>query len=171
MKIILETPRLLLREFTLADKHDFFALNSDWEVVQYTGNLPFENMEAAVNVLENVIIKGQYEKYGMGRWAVIEKESQALLGWCGVRPNENDGEIDLGYRYFRQYWGKGFATEAAKAVLEYAKNELQLAKIAGKAQIENIASIKVLSKIGMERMKDIEENNEKLAYFVICLNG
>lgn len=167
MEIIAETPRLLLRKFTPTDLPRFHDLNASWEVVKYTGNEPFKDMEQAKDVLENVIIKGQYEKYGMGRWAVIIKDTGEFIGWCGVRPNENEAEIDLGYRYFQHSWGRGYATEAAFAALKYGFEVLNLPKIIGQAMDENVASIRVLEKVGMKFVKKTICAEETAHYYEI----
>lgn len=153
MEIITETKRLFLRKFTPEDLALIYELNANWEVVKYTGNQSFKSLEEAKEVLENVIIKGQYEKYGMGRWAVIVKETGEFIGWCGIRPNDNIAEIDLGYRYFQHSWGKGYATEAAFATLQYGFEVLNLPLIIGQAMDENIASRRVLEKVGMRFVK------------------
>lgn len=167
MEIIAETERLLLRKFTSDDLSRFYDLNADWEVVKYTGNQPFASMGEAWEVLEIVIIKGQYEKYGMGRWAVIVKETGEFIGWCGIRPNENVEEIDLGYRYFQNSWGKGYATEAALATLKYGFEVLNIPRIIGQAVEENIASIRVLEKVGMKFIKKTICSEENAYYFEI----
>jgi RimJ/RimL family protein N-acetyltransferase len=119
MKIILETERLLLREMTADDAENAYELNSDWEVIKYTGDEAFESVEAAKTFLENY---KDYEKNGFGRWAVMLKETGEYLGWCGLKLNETIKEVDLGYRFSRRNWGKGYTTESSKACLEYGFN-------------------------------------------------
>lgn len=145
---ILETERLQLRIFTLADKEAFFLINKDPDVVKYTGNLPIKNLAEAKDVMENVIFP-QYEKYNMGRLAVIEKESQTIMGWCGLKYREESGLIDLGYRYMKSAWGKGYGTEAAKCVLHHGFYDLQLPFIHAWAVLQNHASYRIMEKIGM----------------------
>lgn len=145
---ILETERLMLRTFTLADVEASFLINKDPEVVKYTGNPPMQSIEEAKDIMENVIFP-QYEKYNMGRLAVIEKESQTIIGWCGLKYREESGYIDLGYRYMKSVWGKGYGTEAAKCVLHHGFYDLQLPVIHAWAVLDNKASYRIMEKIGM----------------------
>ncbi|GAB4348330.1 MAG: GNAT family N-acetyltransferase [Flammeovirgaceae bacterium] len=142
----LETERAIMRKLTAEDAEDFYALNLDEEVLKYTGDKPFENLQTAKKFLMNY---DQYEKYGVGRLAVIEKTTSKFIGWCGLKYNSDEDEYDIGFRFFRDYWNKGFATETAKRCLDYGFNELGIVRIVGRAMKENIASIKVLEKIGM----------------------
>lgn len=147
MKIILETPRLLLREITPLDAQNAYDLNSDWEVIKYTGDEAFESVEEAKEFLENY---KDYKKNGFGRWACILKKNYEFLGWCGLKYNEDIKEVDLGYRFSRKNWGKGYATESARACLEYGFNKLGLETIIARANRENTASINVMKKLGMQ---------------------
>ncbi|MDI9310679.1 MAG: GNAT family N-acetyltransferase [Limnohabitans sp.] len=146
MKKILETPRLYLRELNISDAEDFFHLNDDPEVIKYTGDTSFSHISEALSFLQNY---NPYELYGYGRWAVIRKEDEVFLGWCGLKYSPDLDEVDLGFRFFKKYWNQGFATESALACLKYGFEELGLEKIVGRAMGANIASIKVLEKIGM----------------------
>lgn len=142
----LETERTILRKLTIDDAEEFYSLNLDKEVLKYTGDQPFENLQAAKNFLNNY---DQYEKYGVGRFAVIEKATSKFIGWCGLKFNPAKNEFDIGFRFFRNYWNKGFATETAKRCLDYGFKELGVTRIVGRAMKENIASIKVLEKLEM----------------------
>jgi len=137
--------RLGYREFEPHDGEVLYRLNSDPEVIRYTGDPPFADIDEA-----RAFILG-YERYrlhGYGRWAVIHKSDQAFLGWAGL--NLIDDEVDLGYRFFRSFWGQGFATEAARACIEYGFGKLNLSHIIARSLPENVASLKVLEKVGMQ---------------------
>jgi [ribosomal protein S5]-alanine N-acetyltransferase len=146
MKPIIETQRCYLRELTVDDAQSFYDLNADPEVVKYTGDKAFENVTEAKNFLENY---NQYKLYGYGRWAVIDKQSGDFLGWCGLKYSPELNEVDLGFRFFRKHWNKGYATETAKACIEYGFSKLNLNKIVGRAMEANVGSVKVLEKTGM----------------------
>lgn len=146
MKIILETERLYLRQFTEADAGLIRNLNSQPGVLQYIPEPIPATDEEAKEVIINIILP-QY-KNNLGRWATHLKESDKFIGWCGLKMVK--GEIDLGYRFLPAVWGKGYATEAAQATLKYGHQQLQLPKIIAHAHIDNIASQKVLEKIGMQ---------------------
>ncbi len=139
------TERLLLRELIEDDYKDLFALNNDPEVLQYTGDEPFSTLQDAQKFLANY---PDYDDHGFGRWAVIRKEDQAFLGWCGLKYNE-ENQVDLGFRFFKKHWGNGYATEAAKCALELGFEVHNLTEIIGRSAKENAASIRVLEKIGM----------------------
>ncbi|MEM9548395.1 MAG: GNAT family N-acetyltransferase [Bacteroidota bacterium] len=149
MKKITETKRLILRELNLSDSIHFFKLNSNPEVLKYTGDSPFSSISDAESFLKNY---SDYKINGFGRWAVIEKESGDFLGWCGLKLNE-ENFIDLGFRFFEKYWGKGYATESAKASLAVGFLDLNINEIIGRAAVDNKASIRVLEKIGMRFWK------------------
>ena len=135
-----------MRNLTIDYAEDFYTLNLDQEVIKYTGDEPFENIQTAKNFLTNY---DQYEKYGVGRLAVIDKTTAKFIGWCGLKYNPDKDEYDIGFRFFRQYWNKGFATETAKRCLDFGIKDLDLNRIVGRAMKENLASVKVLEKTGM----------------------
>lgn len=152
MNIMLETERLLLRQFTLEDTALLLQLNGDPEVLKYLHEPLLETTEKAEDVLRNIILP-QYPN-GLGRWAIHNKEDRQFIGWCGLKHRPEISEIDLGYRFLQSAWGHGYATEAASHTLRYGFEKLRLDTITGRAHIENIASQKVLEKIGMRYMRD-----------------
>ena len=150
-QFVLGTERLLLRELTPGDALLFYQLNEDPEVIRYTGDRAFRDEEEARVFLQAY---DQYRLYGYGRWAVIRRSDRAFLGWCGLKYSPNLSETDLGFRLFRAHWGQGYGTEAAAACLRYGLLELKLPLIVGRVQKENLASIRVLEKIGMVYWKE-----------------
>lgn len=167
MKLIIETPRLILREFILSDAEKMYDLNKDPEVLQYTGDLPFNSIQEARNFLEHY---SDYERNGFGRWAVVRKDDSEFIGWCGLKLNE-ENLIDLGFRFFQKFWNRGYATESAKACLEYGFSVLHLNEVVGRAMKENTGSIRVLEKLGMEFWKEQEvEGLHNAVYYRIHKN-
>ena len=159
MNIIIETNRLLLRIFTEDDAALIYDLNLDPDVIRYTHD-PIKDLAHASEVLEKVIIP-QYALYNHGRWAVHVKATLdpiaiGFLGWCGLKYRAELNEIDLGYRFKKEGWGKGYATEAAYASIQYGFEKLGLQRIVARAEIENIGSWKVLEKCGMTYIGDEE---------------
>jgi RimJ/RimL family protein N-acetyltransferase len=148
MNIVFQTPRLLLRQFTEADAPQVLSLNSDPEIVKYVHELPLQTEEQAKKILIDIILP-QY-KNNLGRWAIHTRENNEFIGWCGLKYRPELDEIDLGYRLMQKAWGKGYATEAAQHSLDHGFNALKLKLVTGRAHIENLASIKVLEKIGMD---------------------
>lgn len=151
--MVLETKRLYLREMNPKDAESFYLLNLDPDVVRYTGDEPFENIEEARQFLENY---DQYKRYGFGRWAVIRKEDDAFLGWCGLKYTRELDEVDVGFRFFKKYWNKGYATESARACVDWGMDQLDVHEIIGRAMKENTASIRVLEKIGLTYDRDFD---------------
>lgn len=148
-EIITETSRLLFRRFLLEDAAAFFQLNADPEVIRYTGDPPFESVQAAHKFIEQYTA---YADWGFGRWAVLEKASGEFIGFCGLSKNEQ-GDVDLGYRFMRSVWGRGYATESARVSLKLGFESFRLPYIVGRTAIANTASIRVLEKIGMSYWK------------------
>ncbi len=146
---ILETSRLILREFELYDAQKMWELNINPDVIKYTGDAPFSSIEDARIFLENY---KDYKKNGYGRWVVLLKGSNEFIGWCGLKLNK-DSKVDIGFRFFKKYWNNGYATESATACLQYGFNNLNLTEIIGRSSIYNKSSIKVLEKIHMNYWK------------------
>ncbi len=162
--IIFHTHRLYLRQMTPADAAHAFELNSDPEVIRFTGDDPFENIEAASTFLSNY---KDYEKHGVGRWAVIRKEDGAWLGWCGLKYQPVNNEVDLGFRLNQRFWGKGYATEAAKACVAYGFEKFNYPFIIGNVMQENKASIKVLENCGLQLIETKSFDGEEGLYYRI----
>lgn len=159
---ILETPRLVLREMTPEDAEVAYLLNSDPEVLRYTGDDPFESVEEAREFLGKY---ESYKKYGFGRWAVVLKETNEYLGWCGLKYTPELDEFDIGYRLMKKFWGKGYATEAAEACLELGFSQFGMKTIVGRAMPANLASVRVLEKIGLTYLKNrITDGTEEVIY-------
>ncbi len=153
MQIFAETERLILREILPEDEKAIFELDSDLNVQQFLGNKPIINIDQAREMIS--FIRQQYIDNGIGRWAVIEKSTNNFIGWAGLKlikvPIYNQcNYYDLGYRYIKRYWGQGFATEAAKATLNYGFDKLKLNEIFAMANSENLNSKRVLEKLGFK---------------------
>lgn len=155
------TDRLLLREMLTIDASEFYELNEDWEVLKYTGDVAFDSLEHAVSFMEAY---DPYSTTGLGRYSLIRKDDGKLLGWCGLKYQEN-GEVDLGFRLFRSEWRKGYATEASLKCIELAQSKFGLRSIIGRVHPDNIASYKTLEKLGMKYEKaTIDEGQDTLIY-------
>jgi ribosomal-protein-alanine N-acetyltransferase len=149
--IQLETSRLILKQFCIEDAHFLFELNSDPDVTRYVGEGPYNNMDGVYNLIRNY---DQYEKYGTGRLNMFDKQTGEYIGWCGLKYLIDKDEVDIGYRLLKRHWGKGYATEASIACLNYGFNVLGLRQIIGTAMKANTASIKVFNKLGLKYSHD-----------------
>ncbi len=142
-----------MRESDENDAEFAFELNNDSEVLKYTGDPPFESIESAKMFLKDY---DSFRKYGMGRWYVFTNENDQFLGWCGLKYTPEKDEVDVGYRFLKRCWGQGYASEAARACLEYGFEQLGLEEIVARADLRNPASIRVMEKIGMEFHEEID---------------
>lgn len=155
MAIIVETERLLLRQFVMDDAETVFGIHSDPEVLRYTGDTAPADVEEIRRMLAERPM-ADYERYGFGRWACVLKATGELIGGAGLKYLPELCEVDLGYRLRRDCWGQGLATEAASACLEYGFRSLRLPRIIGLVEPENRASIRVLEKTGFNLDSEVE---------------
>jgi RimJ/RimL family protein N-acetyltransferase len=137
------TERLVLRELDARDAENVFLLNSDPEVLRYVHDTPFPDRAAARAWIANIPVQ---LPRGIGRYA-IETRAGQWMGRCSLRV-EPDGEVLVGYRLMRQFWGQGFASETVAALLELAFGVHQLPFVCAKVARENLASRKVAEKNG-----------------------
>lgn len=163
MKFYIETDRLILRELLESDVEGMYELDSNPEVHRYLGNNPIKEKNQILPIIQYV--SQQYIENGIGRWAVIEKTSNAFIGWSGLKlvketRNQHTHYYDLGYRFIQKYWGKGYATESALASLNYGFGELNLETIFAAAQAENIASNKILQRCGLVLINQYLEDGQ-----------
>ncbi|MFA9556838.1 GNAT family N-acetyltransferase [Evansella sp. AB-rgal1] len=144
---VLVTNRLQLREFTEADVPSLHAIFSDVETMKYYP-APFDYEKTVKWVERN---QKRYIEDGHGLWAVCLKEMGQLIGDCGLVKQVVDGkmEVEIGYHINKNYWSKGYGTEAAHACKEYAFSNLGLHKVISIIDPWNIPSCRVAEKIGL----------------------
>ena len=165
MHFHLETERLILRDIQLSDIHGMFELDSDPEVHKYLGNKPFKNKSQSEEIIKSVI--KQYDEFGIGRWAMVNKQTNEFMGWSGLKLNTvtlngHVNFIDVGYRIIKRFWGNGFATESSITALDYGFNTLNLDTIYGITEKGNDASHRVLLKIGLHYVEDFYDEKSKM---------
>jgi [ribosomal protein S5]-alanine N-acetyltransferase len=166
MKVILETDRLLLREYVEEDAEAFFKLNSHPEVLRFVPDKQLLNVEQARQILIDHPI-ADYRKYGFGRGACILKSTGEQIGFAGLKYLEELGEVDVAYRLMPTHWGLGLATEAALASVRYGFADLGLKRIIGLVMPENIASVRVLEKIGLRYAETVTFWGSQFSKYVI----
>lgn len=160
MKIFVETERLLLREILPSDARAMLDLDSNPNVLQYIGIQPITDLEECKKTIR--FIRDQYERNGIGRWAVVLKDTMECIGWSGLKfvdemsINSQRNFYDLGYRYIEKYWGKGYGFEAANAVLHYGFESLNLPKISAFLDSQNKASRRILEKCGLQFIESFD---------------
>lgn len=144
----MHTEHLYLRHFTLDDAEEYWPLVSLPEILKYTGEQPQATLDDARQILLNRPLR-DYLIHGFGRMACIEKSSGRLVGFSGLKYLDDLQEVDIGYRFLPECWGKGYATESARMLMRQAASEYGISRIVGLVQPENVASTRVLEKLGL----------------------
>lgn len=168
MKNPIETERLLLRELLLSDTDGMFELDSNPNVHIYLGNKPVLNIEESKKYIEYA--QQQYKTFGIGRWAVILKETNEFLGWSGIKfitdeINNHQNFYEIGYRFIEKHWGKGYASEAGKAFVDYAFNQMKVEILYAYADEGNVNSRKILEKLGLQYVNSFEYQGEMEVWY------
>jgi [ribosomal protein S5]-alanine N-acetyltransferase len=153
MDLILETDRLLLREMKLLDAEALFEMDRNPNVHQYLWNKPVKDISEVHATIESVQL--QYKNNNIGRFVMVLKETKELIGWAGLKFNTEmvNNKIhfyDIGYRLDEKFWGKGYASEASFAWLEYGFQTMKIPVMEAAAHSDNIASNRILQKIGLQ---------------------
>ena len=146
MQVFLETDRLVLRQFTMADADNLVNLDADPDVMRFvTGGVATTREEIETEFLPAFL--AYYDRYeGFGFWAAIEKPTGQFLGWFHFRPREgaNADEAELGYRLRKSAWGKGYATEGSRALIRKGFSEFGVQRVVAEAMAVNLASRRVM---------------------------
>ena len=159
----IETARLYLRQFTPEDLDDLYRIYSDPEIMKYlTGVRTREATETAIHTMLK-----RWEENNFGMWALVHKRDRKMIGRCGLGFLDNTPEVELGYALDKVYWNQGLATEASFASLNYGFQILKLERIVAIARPENIASQRVIQKVGMKYEKNAHYYETDVVYYSI----
>lgn len=164
MKLIAETNRLILREFSALDAEGFYRLNLDPEVIRYTGDVPFDSVKEASDFIRAYT---EYRQHGFGRWSVLDKVSGQYLGFCGLRRDPLSQSVDLGFRLRKSAWGKGIGYEAARASLKVGIEAYGVTDYVASAMACNLASIYLLEKLGFT-LTDLQDADGQWLHFILA---
>lgn len=162
---MIETERLLHRKITARDLPLLIEMRSDPEVNRYLGGTRLQNPEAIAKRLEFYV--ECHEKFGYGMTIVICKETGEEIGWSGLQPLEDTGEIEVGYGMIKKFWGRGIGLETADGWLEYGFNVVKLDRIVALADPENTGSWRIMGKLGMTREKIESHYGMDCVFYVI----
>jgi RimJ/RimL family protein N-acetyltransferase len=164
---ILETDRLILRKLTTDDAAFILDLLNQPSFIQFIGDRGVRNLDDACQYILNGPV-ASYERYGFGLYLALLKDSETPIGICGLVKRDALPDADVGFAFLPQFWLKGYAFEAASAVMSYGKDSLGLKHILGVTSSDNIGSIRVLEKLGLrlERMVKIATDGPELKLFV-----
>ncbi len=174
MEAYAETDLLRLRKIEQHDKLDLFEMDSDPDVHLYIENNPVKTIEEVECVIE--MIRDQYVKNGIGRWAVIEKNRGECIGWAGLKYfdqplNHHCHFYELGYRFKKKHWGKGYATEASRAIIDYATHTLGADVIYAITDPRNDGSKHVLEKLGFEHIEVFDYEGDPTDWYRLKIKG
>lgn len=143
-----QTGRLYLRKISILDAPFFFELLNSPSWLEFIGDRGVDSVEKAEAYIENNYLPSY--KNGLGNFLVTLSSSHLPIGSCGLFKRENLEFPDIGFAFLPEYVGKGYGYEAASVVLDYAIKELKLTKLYGFTVPNNIASIKLLEKLGLQ---------------------
>lgn len=163
MTIVLETQRLLLRPLAAADMDALYTLYKQYELMRYITGQPRSYAKTKERLRAHM---AEHEQYGFGLYATILKETGVMIGRCGLEPvNRATGlEGNMAWMFQKAYWGQGLATEFGQAMLPYGFDRLHLRRIFATADHRNIASIRVMQKLGMRLIRSDDFEVEYEAY-------
>jgi len=163
---VLETERLLLRQFSTEDAEFILELLNEPSFIRNIGDRGVRTIEGANSYILNGPV-ASYAKNGFGLFLVKLKETNESIGMCGLIQRDALEDVDIGYAFLPRFWSKGYAVESALAVKEYARNVIGLNHIVAITDPENEGSIRVLEKIGFqfEKMVKLSEDDIELKLF------
>lgn len=163
---VVETERLILRQFTTADAEFVLRLLNEPSFLRYIGDKKVRNVQDAEQYLRNGPM-ASYEQNGFGLYLVELKDTHAPVGMCGLLKRKELADVDIGFAFVPEYWKQGFAFEAAEAVLDHSERDLKLKRIAAITNLDNESSIKLLERLGFAFERVIRlENGDEVKLFV-----
>jgi RimJ/RimL family protein N-acetyltransferase len=166
---ILETERLAVREWAPGDAEALLVLTGDAEVMRYVGDGKTWDIGQVRGWIGR--LNESYRARGFSRWAVIEKEGGLAVGSCGFAPLPWSGEIDFGYMFRRDRWGKGYASEVTPAVLRHGFERYGFGEVVASIDPKNDASRRVLLKLGfVYRGNEVQPGEEEESEIYVAVN-
>ena len=163
-KTIIETERLLLKELSMDDSAFIYKIVNTEGWLQNIGERNVHSEKDAINYLS-----GPFKSYtdnNFGMWLIVEKANSSKIGLCGLINRPSLEDIDIGFALLPEFTKKGFAFEAANAAMDYAKNVLKIERVVGICNTDNLASIRLLEKLGLKIEKTITFENSKEVFFM-----
>lgn len=163
---ILETDRLILRQLTVEDADFVLKLLNEPSFLSFIGDKGVRTLDDA----RAYILKGpveSYQRFGFGLYLTELKENGTPIGMCGLLKRESLKDVDIGYALLPKFWGKGYAYEAASAVMAFGKSAFGLSRIVAVTTPDNHSSIKIIEKLGLrfEQMVRLSEDEPEIKLF------
>jgi ribosomal-protein-alanine N-acetyltransferase len=160
----IETGRLILRTYKTEDLETVYKLCTDADVTRFFHQDYSVKREDVLTSLPRRRLR--WKTQGIGQFGAFEKNGGRLIGYCGLQFLDNSEEVEIYYGFFKEFWGKGFATEVARSVLRFAFETVNLNRVAAVTHLENYASQKILLRLGFERgLGEYEFYGVRAAYF------
>jgi RimJ/RimL family protein N-acetyltransferase len=165
--VVLETERLILRKFTTDDAAFMLALLNEPSFIDNIGDKGVKTIDEAVSYIQTGPM-ASYQRLGFGAYLVELKEGGAAIGMCGLIKRDELPDIDVGFAFLPAYWSKGYASEAARAVIDFGKREFGIRRTVAIVRPDNSGSIRVLEKLGLrfDRLVDVFGDGSELSLFV-----
>ena len=168
MNLQLETKQLILRPLKISDADAFFKMDANPNVHKYLWQKPVLTIDETIETIRSV--HEQYLNQKIGRFAAVLKTTNEFIGWVGIKfntdiVNNKTKFYDIGYRLDEPFWGKGFATEASFAWLDYGFTQMNIQNMEAAAHIDNTASNRILEKIGMIKTGSYHEGQVEWNWF------
>jgi ribosomal-protein-alanine N-acetyltransferase len=162
MAIITQTERLIIREFLPEELETYLNHFIDERVLQY---IPKRSREERIGIFNNAL-KQYPETKTKGIWGIFDKADRSFMGSCLLRDFELEpGAVEIGYSFDHKYWNKGYASEMAVATLAHGFTDANVKEIVAVTELDNIGSMRVLEKAGLNQVDNIIRNGLELAYF------
>ena len=163
---VLETDRLVLRKISADDAEFIIELLNQPSFLQFIGDKGVRTTEDAIRYIETGP-QASYERFGFGLYLVELKDSGVSIGMCGLLKRDTLPDVDVGFAFLPEYWSRGYAFEAANAVMTYGRDVIGLQRIVAITSLDNVASIKLLEKIGLrfERLIKLAEDQTEVRLF------
>jgi RimJ/RimL family protein N-acetyltransferase len=163
---VLETDRLVLRRLSAEDAEFILELLNQPSFLRYIGDKGVRTSEDAVNYIQTGP-QASYEQFGFGLYLVELKGSGVSIGMCGLIKRDSLPDVDVGFAFLPDYWSQGYAFEAAAAVMNYGREAFGLKRIVAITSLDNVASIKLLEKVGLrfERLIKLAEDQPEVRLF------
>lgn len=158
----LTTERLRLRMLQDSDFEEYAAIHMDPEVTKYTARVQFDRAEAWRHL---AMVAGHWHLRGFGMWGVFEKGTGALVGRVGFHEPEGWPDFELGWTIGRNWWGKGYATEAARRCVDFAFHEMGRDHLISLIDPQNTASIRVAERIGETVQGEFQHGPHRLLVY------
>jgi RimJ/RimL family protein N-acetyltransferase len=138
----------------MADLDAFYRLGSQPEIIRYAQAAPLASREHALEFMRSAPFR-DYATYGYGRFACVWRATGEVVGFSGIKYVPEIGENELGYRFLPEFWGRGLATEAGEASIEFARSTLGLTRLVAMVHPDNVASARVVTKLGFSIEKTL----------------